>query len=100
MWSDGAVKDAGFRLWPQTERLKVEALRPDRTPARQAEALAALARHVTGAPPGLWFERLDPSGRPLDEPAPASSLYHLTAGILVARAAKPAMEPGPSGGVG
>ncbi|MBP0495638.1 AGE family epimerase/isomerase [Pararoseomonas indoligenes] len=100
VWSDGAVKEAGFRLWPQTERLKAEALRPDRTAAGQAGAVAALARHIAGAPPGLWFERLDPSGRPLDEPAPASSLYHLTAGILVARAAKPAMEPGLSGRVG
>ncbi|WP_338665044.1 AGE family epimerase/isomerase [Pararoseomonas sp. SCSIO 73927] len=99
VWSDGAVKEAGFRLWPQTERLKAEALRTDRTPARQAEALAALARHVAGAPPGLWFERLGPSGQPLDEPAPASSLYHLTAGILVARGAgglpQGALPPGP-----
>lgn len=85
LWSDGAVKEPGSRLWPQTERLKSEALRPDAAPDGLARAEAALWRHIRGAPPGLWFERLDPQGRPLPGPAPASSLYHLTAGILVAR---------------
>ncbi|MBP0444587.1 AGE family epimerase/isomerase [Roseomonas sp. SSH11] len=85
LWSDGTVKEPGSRLWPQTERLKSEALRPDARPGGLARAEAALRRHIEGAPPGLWFERLDPEGRPLPGPAPASSLYHLTAGILVAR---------------
>ncbi|HEY8610740.1 MAG TPA: AGE family epimerase/isomerase [Roseomonas sp.] len=85
VWSDGAVKEAGSRLWPQTERLKAEALRPDAAPEGLGRARNALWRHIAGAPPGLWFERLDPEGRPLAGPAPASSLYHLTAGILVAR---------------
>jgi mannose-6-phosphate isomerase len=84
VWSDGAVKEPGSRLWPQTERLKSEALRADATPGGLAGAAAALWRHVAGAPPGLWFERLSPEGHPLPGPAPASSLYHLTAGILVA----------------
>jgi len=86
LWSDGAPREPGSRLWPQTERLKSEALRPDSTPNGRARAGAALRRHIQGAPPGLWFERLDAEGRPLPGPAPASSLYHLTAGILVARA--------------
>ena len=99
LWSDGAVKEPGSRLWPQTERLKSEALRPDATEAGLARALSALWRHFGGAPPGLWFERLDPEGRPLPGPAPASSLYHLTAGILTAagpgtRGEKPAISPG------
>ncbi len=89
LWSDGAVKEAGSRLWPQTERLKSEALRPDGAPDR---ARAALWRHIEGAPAGLWFERLDAAGRPLDMPAPASSLYHLTAGILVAHRAGPGAD--------
>ena len=84
LWSDGAVKAAGSRLWPQTERLKSEALRPGATPAGFAGAAAALYRHLDGAPSGLWHERLDEHGRPGGEPAPASSLYHLTAGILTA----------------
>jgi mannose-6-phosphate isomerase len=76
VWSDGAVADAGFRLWPQTERLKAVArLRPDVVPA----ALKALTRHLARARPGLWIERMDARGQALAEPVPATSLYHLTA---------------------
>jgi mannose-6-phosphate isomerase len=76
VWSDGTVADAGFRLWPQAERLKAVArLRPDRLPA----SLAAFTRHLAGARPGLWIERMDAGGQPIAEPAPATSLYHLTA---------------------
>jgi mannose-6-phosphate isomerase len=76
LWSDGAVADGGFRLWPQTERLKVVARRrPDDISA----ALAALERHFAGVRPGLWVERMDVQGKALAEPAPATSLYHLTA---------------------
>jgi mannose-6-phosphate isomerase len=76
LWSDGAFADGGFRLWPQTERLKAIARRqPDRT----AQALAAIARHLAGARPGLWIERIDADGREIAEAVPATSLYHLTA---------------------
>ena len=75
-WSDGTPSDDGFRLWPQTERLKAVARRrPDRVPA----ALDALKRHFAGVRPGLWIERMDASGHTIAEPAPATSLYHLTA---------------------
>jgi mannose-6-phosphate isomerase len=78
VWSDGAVADGGFRLWPQTERLKAVArLRPDGLPA----ALAALERHLAGVRPGLWIERMDAAGQAVAEPAPATSLYHLTAAL-------------------
>jgi mannose/cellobiose epimerase-like protein (N-acyl-D-glucosamine 2-epimerase family) len=76
IWSDGTVSDGGFRLWPQTERLKAVARRrPDRVPA----ALDALTRHFAGVRPGLWIERMDAAGHAIAEPAPATSLYHLTA---------------------
>lgn len=84
LWSDGTVQSGGSRLWPQTERLKSETLRPDASAEGIARAVAALRLHLAGAPPGLWHERLDADGVPSGEPAPASSLYHLTAGILVA----------------
>ncbi|MFC0386016.1 AGE family epimerase/isomerase [Muricoccus vinaceus] len=83
VWSDGGLQACGSRLWPQTERLKSETLRPDATAAGIARAHAALRLYLDPAPPGLWHERLDEAGRPSGEPAPASSLYHLTAGILV-----------------
>jgi mannose-6-phosphate isomerase len=74
--SDGTVSDGGFRLWPQTERLKAVARRrPDRVPA----AHDALKRHFAGVRPGLWIERMDARGQAIAEPAPATSLYHLTA---------------------
>jgi mannose-6-phosphate isomerase len=76
IWSDGTVSDGGFRLWPQTERLKAVARRrPDRIPG----AIAALERHFAGVRPGLWIERMDATGHAIVEPAPATSLYHLTA---------------------
>jgi mannose/cellobiose epimerase-like protein (N-acyl-D-glucosamine 2-epimerase family) len=88
LWSDGTVADAGFRLWPQTERLKAVARsRPDGFPA----ALGALARHLDGARPGLWIERMDADGRPVAEPAPATSLYHLTAAFTDEAVLKPGM---------
>jgi mannose-6-phosphate isomerase len=76
LWSDGTVSDGGFRLWPQTERLKAVARRrPDRVPA----AIEALKSHFAGVRPGLWIERMDVTGHAIAEPAPATSLYHLTA---------------------
>jgi mannose/cellobiose epimerase-like protein (N-acyl-D-glucosamine 2-epimerase family) len=76
LWSNGIVSDGGFRLWPQTERLKALARRrPDCVPA----ALDALKRHFAGVRPGLWVERMDAGGHAIAEPAPATSLYHLTA---------------------
>jgi mannose-6-phosphate isomerase len=78
LWSDGAVSDAGFRLWPQTERLKAVARRrPDRIPG----VLESIARHFAGVLPGLWIERMNAGGQAITEPAPATSLYHLTAAL-------------------
>jgi mannose-6-phosphate isomerase len=79
IWSDGAVEGGGFRLWPQTERLKVEARRRDAE--RFAAALAAVERHLVGVRPGLWIERFDAAGQAVPGPAPATSLYHLTAAL-------------------
>jgi mannose-6-phosphate isomerase len=84
LWSDGQVKAAGSRLWPQTERLKSEALRPDASVERVAAAFAALDPYLASVPRGLWRERLREDGSFVPEPSPASSLYHLTCGILVA----------------
>ena len=84
LWSDGVVASAGQRFWPQTERLKAEVLRPDANDDRILEAYAVLDRYIAPAPPGLWFEQRLPDGQFSDSPAPASSLYHITAAITVA----------------
>jgi mannose/cellobiose epimerase-like protein (N-acyl-D-glucosamine 2-epimerase family) len=81
LWSDGAVQDAGHRLWPQTERLKAEARRKVAAADCLARALAALGRHLEGVRPGLWIERIEAGGKAGADPAPATSLYHLTAAL-------------------
>jgi mannose-6-phosphate isomerase len=81
--SDGRPIEASARLWPQTERLKAEFLRADPAPAKQREALAALRSYLR--PDGLWHERRAQEGGFLEMPSPASSLYHLTAAILIAK---------------
>ncbi len=78
--SDGRVVEDGTRLWPQTERLKAEFLRADATEAKQREAIEALAALLR--PDGLWHERRGADGVLGEGAAPASSLYHLTAGIV------------------
>jgi mannose/cellobiose epimerase-like protein (N-acyl-D-glucosamine 2-epimerase family) len=81
LWSDGSLRKGGFRLWPQAERLKAEARRQQGADIGTASAFAALSKHLEGAPSGLWEERIHPDGRPTGEPAPATSLYHLTAAL-------------------
>lgn len=80
VWSDGTLQAGGSRLWPQTERIKAERLRSG--PSRLDPAATALQGYLT--PAGLWHERRLADGSYSSEPAPASSLYHLTAGILFA----------------
>jgi mannose/cellobiose epimerase-like protein (N-acyl-D-glucosamine 2-epimerase family) len=81
VWSDGAIRDGGFRLWPQTERLKAEARRGNGASDHVALALAALGKHFEGVRAGLWIERFDSGGHRGGDPAPATSLYHLTAAL-------------------
>jgi mannose-6-phosphate isomerase len=81
VWSDGELRDGGFRLWPQTERLKAQARRKSATSDHLARALVALGKHFEGVRPGLWIERLEPGGHGGGDPAPATSLYHLTAAL-------------------
>lgn len=81
-----AVRDGRARLWPQTERVKAHALLRERgrTPEEQAEAERAAGRSVAGLRrfldhpvSGSWWEHVGPDGRPVSEPARASSLYHV-----------------------
>ncbi len=83
--SDGRMIATSARLWPQTERLKAEFLRADATKARQQQAITSLSAYLR--PDGLWHERRNAQGVFSNDPAPASSLYHLTAAILAAEKA-------------
>jgi mannose/cellobiose epimerase-like protein (N-acyl-D-glucosamine 2-epimerase family) len=83
---DFSPHDTGARLWPQTERLKAAAIAARLTGDARYVAMAAsaadgLMRYLDCPVPGLWRDRIDAEGRVVDEPAPASSFYHLVAAI-------------------
>lgn len=85
LWSDLAVRDPVARLWAQTERLRAAL-----TFGTEAEALAAaegLRPYLETPARGVWRDKLQADGTFVDEPAPATSLYHLVAGLqpLLAR---------------
>jgi mannose-6-phosphate isomerase len=83
---DFSAHDAGARLWPQTERLKAAALAARCTGEARYLSMAVVAadgllRYLDCPTPGLWYDRIDAGGNLVDEPAPASSFYHLVAAI-------------------
>ncbi len=85
---DGTTSDPIARLWPQTERLRTAALLSRTADSdrafytRAAVRAAASVRSYLDTPvSGLWRDKQNPDGRFVDEPAPASSLYHLAGAI-------------------
>jgi mannose-6-phosphate isomerase len=84
---DFSVHDPVARLWPQTEWLKaalaLSSIAPDDAglAAQIPKAVAGLKLYLTTPVAGLWWDRLEPSGQFIDEPAPASSLYHIVCAI-------------------
>lgn len=72
---DLAVRDGAARLWGQTEHLKAALALGDRTAALQAAN--GLARFLDTPTPGVWRERMRADGAFVEEPSPATSLYHL-----------------------
>jgi mannose/cellobiose epimerase-like protein (N-acyl-D-glucosamine 2-epimerase family) len=83
---DGKVRDNNARLWPQTERLKATTLAAELTGdasywSAACESANALARYLDVPLRGLWRDTLTASGEFLDEPAPASSMYHIVGAI-------------------
>lgn len=86
IWSDGSVRVASARLWPQCERLKAVLARLERTGAagEALEVLAAwsaLKSYLAAAPTGSWRDRREADGRQTPGPAPASSGYHLVGAL-------------------
>ncbi|WP_426041912.1 AGE family epimerase/isomerase [Brevundimonas sp. TWP2-3-4b1] len=82
---DGTVRSHRARLWPQTEWLKASLILAEtatdgerqRLMDDAATAMRALWLYLT--PDGLWRDKRLPRGGFIDEPAPASSLYHIAA---------------------
>ncbi len=75
IWSDGSVKSASARFWPQSERVKATVTEGREKDAR--EALQALSAYFATPTAGMWFDRRDASGRLVEEPIRASGLYHI-----------------------
>jgi mannose/cellobiose epimerase-like protein (N-acyl-D-glucosamine 2-epimerase family) len=94
---DFTVRRATARLWPQTERVKAALIMAETAhgEARSRyidEALRAattLWRYFDTPIPGLWRDKLLPDGTFVQEPAPASSLYHVICCIASLRQALP-----------
>lgn len=88
MLDDGTVLSERARLWPQTERLKASLILAEtavdgdraRLRADAKEALSALQGYLTHD--GLWRDKRLSSGGFIDEPAPASSFYHIMAAFV------------------
>ena len=86
---DFTVRDPLARLWAQTEWIKaaVALARLSVGPERDAyladipEAVGALRTYFDGVPAGLWHDKMTPDGSFVQEPAPASSLYHIVCAI-------------------
>lgn len=83
---DGSVRDSNARLWPQTERLKANTLAAELTGENEywsaaCESATALAKYFDVPLPGLWRDTMTASGEFVDEPAPASSMYHIVGAI-------------------
>ncbi|HEY3694336.1 AGE family epimerase/isomerase [Phenylobacterium sp.] len=88
-----APLDRGARLWAQTERIRACARAAALTGdgalwQAAAQACGALEAFLQTPTPGLWRDWRDEAGAFRQEPAPASSLYHIAGAIAeVARLA-------------
>lgn len=84
---DFSTHDNGARLWPQTERIKAAVLAAEITgEARYWDMAAAgaegLLAYLRTPVPGLWRDKYQPDETFVEEPAPASSFYHIALAIL------------------
>lgn len=89
LFDDFSIADPLARLWPQTEWLKSairfaalsEGAERQRYLASASRAAAALDRFLQTPVPGLWRDKQKADGTFVDEPAPASSFYHILCAI-------------------
>lgn len=83
LWDDLSVRDGVARLWPQTERLKAALILGEDDDA--VSAARGLARYLQTPARGVWRDKMRPDGGFVEEPAPATSFYHLLMAILELR---------------
>jgi mannose-1-phosphate guanylyltransferase/mannose-6-phosphate isomerase len=80
LWEDFSVRDGAARLWPQTEHLKAAIVLGDE--AQALRAARGLAQYLDVPARGAWRDKLRPDGGFIEEPAPATSFYHLMVAVL------------------
>lgn len=76
---DLAPLERSARLWPQTEFLKAALVLGD--DAQILTAARAVAAYLDTPIKGLWRDKMTDAGELADEPAPASSFYHVIIAI-------------------
>jgi mannose-6-phosphate isomerase len=86
LFDDFTPHDKKARLWAQTERLKAHCLAAEVTGERthwdlSVQAVQGLEKFFAVPVPGLWRDILNPDGSFVEEPAPASSFYHIVCAI-------------------
>jgi len=84
--ADKTVRDAQARLWPQTERIKAACAIAEATGEASYwnvanEAARTLQKYLNTPLPGLWYDKMTLEGAFIEEPAPASSFYHIVCAI-------------------
>ena len=86
--TSGAIRTAQARLWPQTEWAKAALILCENTTGAEREiflehaAMAVRAIQAYLTPDGFWHDKMTADGYFVDEPAPASSLYHILGAAL------------------
>ena len=86
-FADGRPGDSDARLWPQTERIRASCAAAEASGEaihvfRALEATQTLMRYFATPLQGLWRDRLNAANEFVEEPAPASSLYHIVGAAL------------------
>lgn len=89
---DFSVRDGMARLWPQSEWLKAslrlalnaEGEERERYLQSALRAHDALSFFLTSPTSGLWYDKWPPKKGMIDEPAPASTFYHIVCSIYEA----------------
>jgi mannose-6-phosphate isomerase len=85
LYDDFSVHDGLARLWPQTEWIKSSLLFASLSEGEErafylrsaVQAMDALRPFLDTPIKGLWYDKWPEGGSLLDEPAPASTFYHI-----------------------
>jgi mannose-1-phosphate guanylyltransferase/mannose-6-phosphate isomerase len=94
---DMSMRSSSARLWPQTERLKAALLLGDGADAsyigHARGAAESLWKYLDVPTRGLWRDKLTATNRFVEEPVPASSLYHLLGAVAALKRSLALQEP-------